>query len=326
MVNTKTHESAQAASRPTTRHSRPAKQTTPGKTCTPAQAGTPVKATSTQAASTPTQVPTPAEANTATQAPTVHDYTPVQAQASTPAPPSRTTPSMTSDDILSTLQVDISSLSEEGKAIVNIIIKAMQTLTHNKDTKIKQLQSKVTFLNEKVCDLENQIDELNQYERRDTIIVSGQDLPHEVPNENPTDVIVTTIKNVLNVEIEKSDINIAHRLGKRSSANVKKPIIVKLQSRQKKTDIISACISRKPKLFVNESLTPKRLSIFKTILNARRTHRDLFQQLYTTDGRIYVKLRCSNLKHVITNETTLNTFLDKFPSLSDNIWLLHCTT
>lgn len=86
----------------------------------------------------------------------------------------------------------------------------------------------------------------------------------------------------------------------------------------KNDEIMSACITMRPNLYVNESLTPKRLSIFKTIWNIRKMHREQFQQCYTRDGKIYVKLKCSNLKHVITSDESLRTFLDKFLALRDN--------
>ena len=97
-----------------------------------------------------------------------------------------------------------------------------------------------------------------------------------------------------------------------------KPMIVKLHSREKKDEIMSACVTMKPNLYINESLTPKCLSIFKTIWNIRKQNRDMFQQCYTRDGKICIKLKCSNLKHVITNEESLNNFMDKFSALRDN--------
>ena len=80
---------------------------------------------------------------------------------------------------------------------------------------------------------------------------------------------------------------------------------------------MSACITMKPNMYVNESLTPKRLALFKTIWNIRREKRQHFQQCYTKDGKICIKLKCSNQKHIITNERALNDFLAKFPALTD---------
>ena len=63
----------------------------------------------------------------------------------------------------------------------------MQLINNQKDEKISQLESHVKQLENRVTELENQVDEVNQYERRDTVIISGPDLPKEQQNENCVD-------------------------------------------------------------------------------------------------------------------------------------------
>ena len=210
---------------------------------------------------------------------------------------------------------DISALSEENQLMVNTILKAVQRMLDAKDKHINQLETKVTTLESRIDELENQLDEVDQYERRDTVIISGPSLPLETNSENATDIVVNTIKDTLKLQISPSEINVAHRLSSKSKPMQKKPMIVKLQSRQTKDNIMSACIRLKPTLYVNESLTPKRLDILKVIWNIRKEHKEQFKQCYTRDGKIYVKLQCSELKHIITNDKSLQIFLDKFPAL-----------
>ncbi|XP_045104317.1 uncharacterized protein LOC123499839 [Portunus trituberculatus] len=97
--------------------------------------------------------------------------------------------SATPSDILDLITDETETISEEGKIIVNTIIKAMQLINNQKDEKISQLESHVKQLENRVTELENQVDEVNQYERRDTVIISGPDLPKEQQNENCVDVI-----------------------------------------------------------------------------------------------------------------------------------------
>lgn len=157
--------------------------------------------------------------------------------------------------------------------------------------------------------LENQIDEVNQYVRRDTLITSGPVLPPENSNENSAEVIIRAIKDNLHLNVTPSNINVAHRLGAKRAQNITRPIIVKLHSRQKKTN--NECLSK-----LSESLTPKRRSLFKIIWEIRKQHRDVFQQCYTQEGKICVKLKISTQKHIITTDETLNEFLDKYPILT----------
>ncbi|KAK4297862.1 hypothetical protein Pmani_029746 [Petrolisthes manimaculis] len=229
--------------------------------------------------------------------------------------PSRQSHALTISNII---HDDISALLGENMVMVNTIIKAVQFIMHRKDEHINQLKTEVITFENRVSQLENQIDDVNQYERRDTLIISGPSFPQETNSESAADVVVDTIREKIKINISHNDINVAHRFGSKTKQNKNKPMIVKLHNCPKKEEIMSACITMRPNLYINESLTLKRLSIFKTIWNIRKLHREQFQQCYTRDGKIYVKLKCSNLKHMITNYESLRTFLDKFPALRDN--------
>ena len=78
---------------------------------------------------------------------------------------------------------------------------------------------------------------------------------------------------------------------------------------------MSVCVTVKPNLYINESLTPKRRHFLKKIWEIRKHHKERFQQCYTHDGKIYVKLKASNQKQVITSDATLADFLEKYPVL-----------
>lgn len=72
---------------------------------------------------------------------------------------------------------------------------------HHKDTKIDKLKSEVIELMEKVNLLANQLDDINQYEGRDTIIIGGQALAQEQSQENSAELVCRTIKNDLYLNI-----------------------------------------------------------------------------------------------------------------------------
>lgn len=239
----------------------------------------------------------------------------VQGQGTAGSNQAVTAPHQQTTTIMDLISGDLETLSQEGKAIVSTIVKALTLSMQEKDHTIQTLQSKVSSLESKVNKLEDQLDDIDQYERRDTIIISGPALPNEHQMENTTDLTVKTIKDNLHINIEHKDINVSHRLGSKQQ-NKTRPLIVKLLNRSKKAEIMEACVKVKPNLYINESLTPKRRTIYTTILEIRKKNRSLFQQCYTRDGRIFIKLKDSNQKHSITNEHSLNTFLDKYPILT----------
>ena len=182
-------------------------------------------------------------------------------------------------------------------------------------------------LHDKVARLEYDLDETAQYQRRDTLIFSGNLIPNEVEEDNSTQVIVNTVASHLKIPFSAADISVAHRLGKaRTDSPVSsRPIIVKLISRSKKAQIVRARIAlpkpdtnQGPTLHVNESLTPTRRNLFYKLRQLRKRHPDLFKQLYTQDGKIMVKLKATeNRKYMITCEDHLQKFLDVSPVLKD---------
>ena len=98
----------------------------------------------------------------------------------------------------------LESLSDESQTLVKIISlivtnkfkTEMDTLKNQplcKNQKIQELHDEISRLNEKVQDLECNIDSVDQYERRDTILISGA-VPEETTHENPTAIITNIIK------------------------------------------------------------------------------------------------------------------------------------
>lgn len=217
----------------------------------------------------------------------------------------------------------LASLPQDSKTLVKILkivfskqlkseILSLKEALVEKDKQIAGLKSELSTLKDKVCDLEDHIDRVEQYERRDTIIVSGPALPLDNQLENPKSVVVSVIKENLKLNIKEDDINVAHRLGPVNHQN-NRPFIVKLQNRSLKYDLVGACVKLRPNIYVNESLTPKRLSMFKQILAIRKQHRPKFQQCFTKDGNIIVKLQHSTVKHIINDNKSLMNLLEKYP-------------
>ena len=238
-----------------------------------------------------------------------------------------TTPSTENTTSESEVNRLIESLSPESRQLVKVLtmiisielsvkLSNIQKELDEKDKKLDLLTSEVNGLKEKIFDLESNIDTVDQYERRDTIILSGPSLPPETNNEHTATVVIDTIKDNLKINLKETDISVTHRLGPQKQQR-NRPIIVKLMNRSLKQDLVGACINLKPKLFINESLTPKRRNLFNTVLNIRRQLKAKFQQCYTKDGTVIIKLRNSTVKHSIVDERSLMTFLNHHPLMMD---------
>ena len=192
------------------------------------------------------------------------------------------------------------------------------------NSQISDLKNTVSSLTKTNASLQYSIDDVDQYERRDTLVFSGKCIPKEVDDENSTDVIIKVLRQVLFMhDLTRSDINVCHRLGgkrKDSRGNfIDRPIICKFISRTVKREIKQSCLDLKPDLYANESLTNIRREIFTKLRFVRKQYKaetksEIFTQLYTNDGKIMVKLQ-NKQKYTVTNPHNLDVFLKEYPDI-----------
>ena len=96
--------------------------------------------------------------------------------------------------------------------------------------------------------LEERHDEADNYERRDTMLIAGDGVPHVTAGENCNALVCSMVKEKLKIIISPNDISTSHRTGpKPRSPRVedKRNIIVKLCKRNFKCELLSACRKRK---------------------------------------------------------------------------------
>ena len=91
--------------------------------------------------------------------------------------------------------------------------------------------------------MEEKIDDADAYERRDTIILSGNDVPSVTHGEIVSDIVCGVVRDRLKLGMDVTDISAAHRLGPKpkSQGPDRRKIIVKLCRRERKYDLITAC-------------------------------------------------------------------------------------
>lgn len=213
------------------------------------------------------------------------------------------------------LIAECSELSEDGRAIVCLIFKKiesfksewLQTLAE-RDSQINSLQDEVSALKNTISGMEKQfddvqtlrntvskleerIDDADAYERRDTLLFSGSDIPAATTGENCGQLICSVVEEKLKLSISASVISIAHRVGKMpiTQGPDRRSIVVKLCRREIKRDILDACRKFKPTgLFVNESLTPVRSTIMYILRKAKREFPNKISGSNSVDGKVFV--------------------------------------
>lgn len=162
-----------------------------------------------------------------------------------------------------------------------------------------------------VASLENRVNELEQYSRRNCLKIAGI---KEEEGED-TDVILFNLFQKLNLPITIDDTSRFHRVGRINTTSTKpRDIIVRFLSYrnraivyQARFDLIKANkdIAPSERVYINEALTYQRVEIFQ---KARQLVTDKhLSQTYTQDGVIIVKDH-HNKKHKCVRLTDLAKF------------------
>ena len=123
-----------------------------------------------------------------------------------------------------------------------------------KNEKIKELEETIDILTEKNKSLTSDVDELEQYSRRNCLLLHGV---QENENENTDDIVLKTMSEELDIEIKENDLDRTHRIGNRNRKDGKsRAIIVKFTRYATRNKIYSNKKKLKGKKFlITESLS-----------------------------------------------------------------------
>ena len=186
---------------------------------------------------------------------------------------------------------DLQMSSKDGRAIVPVLVELFRSFEENqkamfqelkeefrtamkeKDDVISKLNSEVDRLKVCVSKLEERIETNDQYERRDTLVLSGSAIPASSPNENCAQLVKNLIQSNLNIRVDESDFSVAHRLGEKPATQRpdRRGLIVKFCRRSTKTDVLLSARKKKPNnFFINESLTPANQTIAFVLRKMKR--------------------------------------------------------
>ena len=185
----------------------------------------------------------------------------------------------------------LASLSKEGQHIVSVILAGFQAIMMRKSQEVADLQRTVKVMHDRIEKLEEIVDNNSSYERRDTLVISG-DIPPAKENENCATIVSELVREQLSLNLKREDISTAHRIGRKPLPGKvdKRGIIFKLCRRDIKRDILFACREQKPKYYINEHLTPIRNTILYALRKAKAKHPVKVSSCRSVDGNVTVYL------------------------------------
>ena len=162
-------------------------------------------------------------------------------------------------------------------------IDELETEIKNKDEKIQLLENRVEILEEEKESQGKEIDDLEQYSRRNCLLLHGV---VETNAECTDDIIIKTCAEELGIDVKQEDLDRSHRLGKvKRNDNKPRPIIVKFARYAVRNKVFSNKKKLKgKKLLITESLTVYRM---KLLDEARQKYG--VRNVWTYDGRVMYK-------------------------------------
>ena len=200
------------------------------------------------------------------------------------------------------------------KAVVKAVLAATD---HQLAEEKKRHDTEVAGLKAQIEDLVDQRDELENYGRRNTIVLSGSAIPKTATNEDCYDIVSKMLDEKIGQNITRGEIDVCHRLPSRKPEDdqIRKPIIVKLVRRETKHKLIQACRLKKPANFsINESLSKTRSKILYVIRKVKKDSPGKIISYKTEDTNIRVytpPLQNGGLpiKHTLNTRRQLDEFL-----------------
>lgn len=161
--------------------------------------------------------------------------------------------------------------------IIPAIKEAVQEATSAKEEELIQLRTEVRDLSDKINDLE-------QYNRRNNLCITGI---AEEPGENCKQII-QTIGKKLNIEVSNEDVRAAYRLGKKEQKT--RPLLVEFSFINKRNEIFNARKHLREKcrnVYINEHLTQKNYNLLYKMRKMKK-EKKIFS-VWTVNGKIRVR-------------------------------------
>ena len=165
----------------------------------------------------------------------------------------------------------------------------------------RRLHEKVKQVDYRVNVQSDELNNLEQYTRRNSIRIYGLDDPDRKEPYHVTEKKVTKVLNsALGMHITSQDIVIAHRLG-RFNESGNRPVICKFVFRTRKIQAIT--LRRKLKgtaIVIREDLTSKNVKLLQSV-----SALDQVKSAWSVEGRILTELHNGNIVSV-THQTDLS--------------------
>ena len=145
--------------------------------------------------------------------------------------------------------------------------------------KVTDLQKKVTYLEGDLARVKDDLDDHEQYSRRNSLHLYGI---KEKKDKNTDTIVVELIKSKLDVDVTEKDLDRSHRVTPKNPSNGPRPIIVKFARHNVRQKVYAVRTKLKgSQIFIREDLTVKKQKLMRETLK-----HESIAKAWSTDGRI----------------------------------------
>ena len=210
------------------------------------------------------------------------------------------------------LKAHINELKEDNKKLESTLCEIREDnqrlMQRVKDLELKDKKNcdLIKVMNSQVHKLETTVDDLEQYTRREDLVISGistrfqsyakiaqssqNDAKYAEATQEEQDSLESQVLNKLaqhGIVINPEEISVCHTLGK-GGRDSKPPVIIRLVSRKTKSFILSQAKKLKgTNIYINEHLTRKNAAIAKEARRLRKENKII--STWSRNCKIFVK-------------------------------------
>lgn len=176
------------------------------------------------------------------------------------------------------------------------------------------LRSTVQTLEQRLNQVKDELNDTNQYLRRECLEIQGIPVPKDDKHED-TNAIVIKLGKLMGLDLNEDDISTSHRLPANKKSKTHPKIIAKFVRRDVREKFYRARTKLKTfttkdldysmenPIYINESLTEKNKELFRDCLKAKK---DLnYSFIWTNYGKIYMRKSASSESIHIKDKLTL---------------------
>ena len=166
------------------------------------------------------------------------------------------------------LEASVQKSKEELKEEINKVNEIVFRLVESDERNREEIQS----LKRRIEDLEEKNEQLEQYSRKDNIIISG--VPRKNGKEETEKELISILTNLaekLDTDIEPFDIKAIHGIHTRKNTENEAPIIVRLNNRMKKAKLVRKSKEKRlDGIYISNHLSQQTQQIFAKARELKR--------------------------------------------------------